>query len=379
MIFPESVRYGEGELHYLPTILNRLELNRILCVVDSTAYEHCGAKPVMEMALANRQSAWFTKFDSNPKLEDVEIGVRLFRQFLPDGIVALGGGSALDMAKLVGLCGSQSSTPRQLVVNPQRLTSNSVPLIAIPTTAGTGSEATRFAVVYVDRRKHSIAHPSMLPVMAIIDPNLTANLPPPISATSGLDALCQAIESLWAIDASDESIPSASHAIELAHAHLVAAVNDPSPVARRAMAKAAYLSGKAINITKTTAPHALSYALTTHYHVPHGAAVALWISEFLRYNGQVDERNCCDSRGPEAVRGRIALIVSLLGACDVEHACQRLNSLIENVGCPTRLGQVGVTRTDVPRLASGVNHERLGNNPRRVDAFAIERLMSSLI
>lgn len=377
--FSASVRFGERSLaRHLAQGLQQLGLRRIALIVDEVAYENCGAKPIIVATLQGMSVAEFSQFEVNPKLADVELGVDFYRRFQPDGIIALGGGSAIDMGKLIGVFGPETHTPRELIASSQ-LTGKHVPLIAIPTTAGTGSEATHFAVVYVDGKKRSIAHESMLPTLSIVDPTLTASLPPHITATSGLDALCQAIESIWSIDACPESIHVAAKAIELANAYLEIAVNAPTPDARRAMSEAAYLSGVAINVTKTTAPHALSYALTTHHRVPHGAAVALTVSEFLRYNSEVDASNCSDARGPDAVRERIAMIVKLLQARDIDRACQRLQSLIENIRCPTRLGQVGVVTSAVPRLAAEVNYERLGNNPRQVDAAAIQRLLSRIL
>ena len=169
-------------------------------------------------------------------------------------------------------------------------------MIAIPTTAGTGSEATHFAVVYVDGEKYSLAHPYLVPAYAVIDPLLTYSLPAGVTAASGLDAFCQAIESIWAVGATDVSHTFATEAARLAVQHLRAAVQNPTDTARAGMCRAAHLSGKAINISKTTAPHALSYVLTAEYGLAHGVAVALTLAPMLQYNAQVTAIDCADPR-----------------------------------------------------------------------------------
>ena len=318
----------------------------------------------------------FSEFKLNPKIEDVEQGIKLFRQARPEVMLAIGGGSAIDMAKLVAYCGSQTESARECIVGSVAKAIAGPPTIAIPTTSGTGSEATQFAVVYVEQKKYSLSHPSLIPSVAIMDPCLTFSLPRSITAASGMDALCQGIESMWAVDASDESLKHAQQAVELANNYLVDAVRSGAPQARRAMSNAAYLAGQAINHTRTTAPHALSYSMTIHFGVPHGFAVALTLADFLEFNSQVDDSTCTDPRGPAAVQQRIQRIVSALGTDSVAAAQQRLWGIAAAVDCPIRLSQVGIRHSDIPMLASDVNLQRLANNPRKIDNSSLMQLLS---
>jgi alcohol dehydrogenase class IV len=224
-----------------------------------------------------------------------------------------------------------------------------------------------------------LAHPSLLPEYVLIDPQLTYTLPPRITAASGLDALSQSIESIWSVGATDESIGYASEALSFVLDHLETAVNKPTPESRMAMAKAAHLAGKAINISKTTAPHALSYAITTYYKVPHGIAVALTLDAFLDYNYRVDEFSCTDPRGVDTVRQRIDLILKLLGNGSIEPAQNRLRLIKENIGCPLNLSEVGIKKNDLLTLARQVNVERLSNNPRKIDATGLNDLLNSIL
>jgi alcohol dehydrogenase class IV len=252
-------------------------------------------------------------------------------------------------------------------------------VIAIPTTAGSGSEATHFAVVYRDGEKHSVAHASLRPAAAIVDPALTANLPPDLSAHSGLDALCQAVESIWSIHATEDSLAPAQAALALTWQHLETAVNEPTPAARSAMAWGAHLAGQAINLTQTTAPHAMSYTLTSAFGIPHGAAVALTLGPVLAFNARVNEADCVDCRGPESVQERLAIICETIGVNSPEHADAVFRNKVVAVGCPVTFSGAGIEGTDlIDRICNQVNPERLANNPRRLTPAAMREMLESI-
>ena len=376
--FP-PVLLEEGALRRFEELLRQLHAEELFFVADQPAYERSGAARILDPVVTLRKTTWFTEFALNPKIEDVERGVALFRKGRPDAVVALGGGSALDMAKLIAGCGSQSGVPADYATGKRNLEKAGPPKILIPTTSGTGSEATHFAVVYMGEQKCSLAHPSLLPEYAIIDPTLTHSLPPRPTAACGLDALCQAMESIWAVGATAESLAYATQALELALAHLENAVLHPTPQDRLAMARAAHLAGQAINLSKTTAPHAFSYAVTTRFGVPHGAAVALTLGAFLHHNYGVDDASCTDPRGPAAVKERLEVLLELVGQGSLAAAQARLRSLMAKIGCPVRLGETGIRREDLPGLIQAVNLERLSNNPRGITAEEMLTLLEPLL
>ena len=361
----QLVHLREGALAEAGAILDGLSARRVFFVVDESAYAASGAAKVIAPYFRGRRVAEFADFELNPKLHDVERGIVQCRAAKPDVVVALGGGTAIDLAKLIGTLAAQEHSARQIVTGRAHIERKGPPLIAVPTTSGTGSEATHFAVVYVDGRKISLAHRQLLPDYALVDAKLTHSAPPRITASTGLDAFCQAVESLWAVGATDESIEYATQSLGLSVLHLKPAVLRPTAVARLNMCQAAHLAGKAINISKTTAPHALSYAITSDYRVPHGAAVALHVGALLEYNAHVTGANCSDPRGPKHVRTRIARIVEMLGVESVNAARRKIDALIEAIGCPVSLSEVGIEGDEaIARLVDQVNVERLANNPR---------------
>lgn len=360
-------------------ILHRLNAESVFLVADRQAYAASGAQAALVPFLADRDVVVFDAFAPNPKYQDVTRGVELFRAQPCDAIIAVGGGSALDMGKLIGFCAVQPEAPVVVVTNQAPIRYRPRPLIAIPTTAGTGSEATHFAVVYVDGNKHSVAHEWILPAFAIIDPELTANLPPQITAHTGLDALCQAVESMWSVHSTGQSLAYAREALGLVRDHLVKAVNAPTPGVRWAMCRAAHLSGKAINIGKTTAPHAVSYALTSHFGVPHGLAVALSLGTIAVFNDGVTGDDVCDVRGAGFVRARIREICDVLRVPDAAGFQTWMEHLLRQTGCPTRLREIAVANNDIPTLASEVNLERLANNPRQLTQEALCEILTGIV
>jgi len=374
---PYVVHLQEGALAEVAMILDRLPGGRLFFVVDESAYKASGAAAILEPIFGQRSVTRFSGFELNPKLCDIERGVTQFREADADLVIALGGGTAIDLGKLIGAMACQKGPIREFLLGEAPIERDGPPLIAIPTTAGTGSEATHFAVAYVDGKKYSVAHPSLLPDYAIIDPALTCSLPASITASTGLDALCQAIESIWAVGTTDESLAYATEALSLALKHLECATNHPHPEARRGMCEASHLAGKAINLSKTTASHALSYAITSQHGLPHGIAVALTISPMLAYNAKVTASDCADPRGPEHVLKRIATILNLLGAESVATACGQIERLISAVGCPNSLRQAKMTTdAEIQRIVSEVDAHRLTNNPRKATAASLFSLLS---
>lgn len=364
-VFQTDVYLHEGALSKLETVLDEHVSGSVFFVVDDVAFKSSGASEKINGVLADRHVTYFTEFAPNPKLEDVERGIREFRQSSNEIVIAFGGGTAIDLAKMIGAFASQDASARELATGDVSLRESGPPLIAVPTTAGTGSEATHFAVVYVDGVKHSVAAPFLVPDIAIIDPTLTWSLPSAMTAATGLDAFCQAIESIWAVGANEVSLRCAKQAVAIALAHLPVAVNQPTAKNRLAMCQASHFAGKAINISKTTLPHAASYAITSRYGFPHGFAVAMTLSSTLAFNSRVTDEDCIDKRGAVDVRRRINIILELLDASNVTGGCARIESFLQEVGASATLAKAGIkTAAELDALADEVDLARLSNNPR---------------
>lgn len=203
----------------------------------------------------------FGNFTPNPKMEEVKEGVSKFDESGCNAILAVGGGSPIDVAKCI-----------------KHYSESDTPIIAVPTTSGTGSESTHFAVVYEDGNKISVAAPNLLPDIVILEPSTLKNVPEYTRKATMLDALCHAVESHWARKATTESKKLAERAVELILKYKNAYLANEDD-GNRGMMEAANLAGQAINITTTTAAHAMCYKITSMYGFQHGHAAAICLSE----------------------------------------------------------------------------------------------------
>ena len=340
-----------------------IQAHRSFLICGDTTWAKSGAAERVR-ALSDRSgldiSARFAAFDPNPKTESVEAAYALARENPPDLLLAIGGGSAIDVAKgvLDRFLAEGGAEPPLLA--------------AVPTTAGTGSEATRFAVLYKDGKKLSLDRPELRPSLVVLDPALTASLPRYTTACSGLDAIAQAIEALWAVRSTPESDAFAEEALTLLLPALPAAVKTGDATARTAMLRGANLAGRAIDITRTTAAHAFSYAFTSAHRIPHGHAVWLSLPAVALYNAAVTDADCQDPRGAAFVRERIAHIARrVAGSPDSAALAGFLRDLSADLGVendPFRLGIAG--KAELRCLFSQANPERMANNPRALDMDA---------
>jgi alcohol dehydrogenase class IV len=204
---------GFGSIRNLRAAVRGRSFNKIFLVTGGASYSLCGAQDRLRALLSGREVFRFSGFSENPKIADVERGIRLFRKEKCDSMIAIGGGSAIDIAKLINIGAAHKWPLIDYLRGNRKIQNKGKPFIAIPTTAGSGSEATHFAVVYVKGVKHSLGHKYLLPDVAIIDPQFTFSMPPRLTAVTGMDALSQAIESYWCIHSTEESKRYAKEAI----------------------------------------------------------------------------------------------------------------------------------------------------------------------
>lgn len=362
----------KDEIHKLKTVISRINSEKIFLVRGNKSFHSSNAKIFINKLIGNQNYTSFFEFDPNPQLEDLKRGILLFKKGNFEQIVAIGGGSVIDMAKLISVFVQQNQNIEDIVLGKVKINSIKTPLIAIPTTAGTGAEATHFAVLYIEKSKYSVAHSSILPDSVYLSSEFSLSANSYLTACTGLDAFCQAIESIWSVNSNTESELYALKAIEMIWRNLQMAVQENNESAKEAMQEASFLAGKAINITKTTAPHAISYAFTSYYNVPHGHAVAISLPFFLQYNYKVSNNDCTDSRGAEKVKERIDKVLNIfkLDINDVQTAFVKFfDSLGININVSTL-----VENFDKDIVINNINIERLNNNPRIVTKDIINKI-----
>jgi alcohol dehydrogenase class IV len=361
-----------GAYNDLKQYIVKNNFKKVFLVRGKKSFTTTGADKFIDSLLAGINYSVFYDFDTNPQLIDLKKGIELFNNDNYDLIIAIGGGSVLDMAKLISVFACQKSTPEDIVTGKANIIDKKTPLIAIPTTAGTGAEATHFSVLYINKTKYSVAHKTILPDTVFLMPQFTYSANNYLTACTGLDAFCQAIESVWSINATNESLIYAYDAIAIIWDNLLKAVNKNDKKAKDKMLEAAYLAGKAINITKTTAPHAVSYAFTSYYGIPHGHAVALSLPFFFKYNYGVTQADCTDKKSAVTIKKRIEKVLDILNI-DIEEIEKVLTQFFNNIGVCINIEKL-IGNFDKNLIINNVNTERLNNNPRLVTKQTIETI-----
>ena len=371
---------GVGCINSIKEIIEETRAKKILLVTGKQSYVSCNAKSWIDKILNNIYTEQFNQFKVNPKLDDAYTGVRLLKNTKFDLVIAVGGGSIIDMAKLINILAVQKDSDLVKYINDNTLiTEKGLPLVAIPTTAGTGSEATHFSVVYVDNVKYSLAHHFMLPNYAIVDAELSYDLPLHISAASGMDALSQAVESYWAVKSTEESKKFASKAIISILKALQGAVEGEKKY-RIIMSKAAHLAGKAINITTTTAPHAISYPITTYYGLQHGHAVALTLGYFFEINYNFQDADIVDHRGAGYLRKTMKELYVMFGVSSASECKEKWYHLMEKIGLECNMESLGIlSEYKIKKIIDSINLQRLSNNPVCVNKNKFKEIFQVLI
>jgi alcohol dehydrogenase class IV len=376
----QKVFFGIGTLKKnRDKLISEFCAKKIFLVYGKNSFRLSGAAEIFSgHSIENVSYAVFNP-SPNPDIEEIKKGISSFKEFEPDMVIAVGGGSVIDSAKAINALSVQPDDPLLYIKGEKILGNRGKPFVAIPTTAGTGSEVTKFATIYINKKKYSLESEKIVPDVALVDPTLTYSLTPYLTASNGLDALCQGIEAYWSVNSTEKSRAYAEKAMELAFTNIVDAVKRPSEEVRVAMAKASHLSGKAINISKTTACHAVSYPLTSLFGVPHGHAVALTMPAFLVFNSMVTEDDCNDERGVDFVKERMAEIFSSIGAADGEEAKRKFEWLIRDILDDTRLRDFGIRAEDIEFiLKESFTPSRMNNNPRRISEDGLRQILEDI-
>lgn len=371
--------FGINSINDLGKIIYDYQPKTILLISGRKSYSASGAAAIIDTLLHNYEVVRYNDIMENPKHEMIEEALSFLGKRKFDLVIAVGGGSVIDFAKLVNILFVQSGKAVDYVIGKKQIEQKGRPLVAVPTTAGSGSEATQFAVIYLNKIKYSLDHEYLLPDVAIVDPGLMMSMPKNVAASSGMDALSQAIESYWAVRSTDESKSYAKEAMGLIIDNIDRSVNVSDLSSRAAMAKGTNLAGKAINITRTTAAHAISYPITISYGISHGQAVGLTLPEIFEFNYQVNERDVSDPRGTAYVKNILKEIAKELGCRDVCSAAEKLRNIRKNIGLPASLSQVGIGKKEIPAILNAVDLGRLNNNPRIISSKALESILLKII
>ena len=369
-----NVLFEAGASRKLPEIVGSFGAKRVLLVTDK-GVRGAGLTKAAEAALAEAGVALDVYEDvvADPPSTVIEAAAKRARDLGTDLVLSIGGGSALDTAKLVAYL-AKSDEPLDSIYGVGLAKGDRLPLILVPTTAGTGSEVTPISIVTTPTtEKKGVVAPKLLPDWAVLDPELTLGLPPHVTAATGIDAMVHAIEAFTSKNKKNPiSDQLAKQALALLSASIRTACTDGKNLeARSGMLLGSMLAGMAFANAPVAAVHALAYPVGAIFHVPHGLSNALVLMGVMRFNlshaealyaelAPILEPAAADLPQPEAARRFVESLDAICRDCKV----------------PASLAEVGVARQDLERMATDAMKQTrlLVNNPREVtydDAFAI--------
>lgn len=307
----------------------------------------------------------FSNFEPNPDYSSVVKGVKIFLESKCDTIVTIGGGSAMDVAKCIKLYSNMNHDENYLK---QEIVANDVPLIAIPTTAGTGSEATRYAVIYFEGEKQSVADYSCIPSVCVMDSSVLKTLPEYQKKVTMMDAFSHSIESFWSVNSTDESKEYSKTALKLIFEGMDDYLNNEDD-GNAIMLKASNFAGRAINITQTTAGHALCYKITSLYGTAHGHAAVICLVKLWKFmHNNLDK--CIDPRGEAYLADTFEEMAITMGLSSVLDAIDFIEEMLEKL----ELKAPNLREGDLQKLIDSVNVVRLKNNPVELDKDDIKKI-----
>jgi alcohol dehydrogenase len=296
-----------------------------IALVTSPGFRRRGLVARIEQALENRLVAVIDDVKPNPDLIDVQVQGERLRPERPDTLLAVGGGSTIDTAKaLARLLGQPEGATLAALLREGAppATAAALPVVAVPTTSGTGAEVTPFGTIWDHERKkkHSVAGEDLYPRLAILDPELTLQLPEEVTVSSGLDTISHALESAWNRNATPVTLGLVTKSLQMSMRALPAIKDDPANFAARAsMMQASMLAGLAISQSRTALAHAISYPLTASFGLPHGLACSFTLPALLEFNSRSDD-------------GRLADLARSLGYASTGKLARGLAELFDRLG-----------------------------------------------
>lgn len=355
---PVKIFFGAGKFGMLGAVLDELKAER--CVV--ACGRHFAPTALAMTEKEPRICAVFGGVEQNPQLSGVIETARLARENAADTVIGIGGGSAIDTAKFAAAIALGEGEALKYYRGERPFPDRRLTILAVPTTAGTGSEVTQVSVVSHGTEKKTINNPAFMPTAAIVDPILSSTVPPRTTMNTGLDAMAHALEGYWSKNHQPISDLMAVEAVRLILENLETAYRDGGNLeARSSMALASLLGGLSFALPKTAACHACSYPLSEDYHLPHGEACAFTLDSFVRINADQ----------------RLERLCRAVGLRDPEELAGRIRALKELAGLRRTLGDLG--EVDLKKLAHDCAvHPLMQNNPVPMDEDKLREMLEAL-
>ena len=356
--------------------INDPGFKRIFVLCGKKSFITSGAEIFFKELLNNKETRLFYKSSELPILEELIKIIDDIKSFKPDLILAVGGGAVIDYAKIANVVDIRDDLADLIINYSYPFKQKYTKLAVIPTTAGSGAEVTSNAVIYVDGIKHSFESELLLPDNFFLIPEFLLSAPNKIKASAGFDAIAQALESLVSKKSNDQSVEYASKSLKVSIKSYISFLNDPNIKNAAEMSIASNLAGKAISISKTTAPHAASYPFTSLFNISHGHAVGLFFESFFKFNFD----NLNRSETSFDLKQRFDLIFDLFDVGNINDFNSKITLIKRQAKLEDNLKTLNIDiEQSSENIIKGINLLRLGNNPVKIDGKDIYNIISKTI
>jgi alcohol dehydrogenase class IV len=365
---PTKIRFGWGRFQEIRQVVDELKGKKIFLVTSRHFAKKYGFLDKLSNALKGLTLVVFAEVEENPTIETVDRGASQCKLNQCDLAIGLGGGSALDAGKAIAMLQKNPGSIREYLDQERTCQTKGLPIIAIPTTSGTGSEVTPFTVIThrAKKAKPAIAPPENFPDVALVDPELTITMPFEVAASTGLDALCQAVEGFWSTQGNPLTRSLAFQAIKLAMENLESACLKKDKESLTNMALASHLTGIEMSNIGNTSIHPLSYPITLDYNVSHGFACAIFLPAVIRFNAQ-------------AIEDRFRDLLRILNLSSVGAFADKVDSFMEKLRAPRRLSELGVKEEYIPGIAKRGKGRSTAWNPRPMTEEDIIQICKTIL
>ena len=310
-----------------------------------------------------------------PELQETKRIISLIKNFNPKKILLIGGGSVMDLGKISNLLWNKTNLKTSVMKSNYKESKRFAELIAVPTTAGSGAEVTSNAVLYINKKKYSVENKFIIPNKYLLVPELIKKNSKKIKSSAGFDSIAQAVESLVSVNSTPESLQYSVSSLKYGLKNYLSYLKKPNTINSTNMLKAANYSVKAINITKTTAPHAVSYPFTAHYGISHGHAVALTFNDFMKFNFENTEKSITKF----SLKGRMKILLKLTQTQNLTELIKYFEYLKKEAKLEDRFQKLNINISRSFRtIIKDINLSRLSNNPVKVDFQTIKEIIEKI-
>ncbi len=364
------VIFGAGKLAELRAVVDEIvgSQARVFLVTGRSSLRATGTLDKVIGAVGESRITLFDRTTPFPSPALVEEALRDCRETGADIVVAIGGGSAMDLGKAVAILTAHDGEVIEYATREKHLERPGLPFVAVPTTSGSSSEVTSGSALWdLEARRHmGLGSPLMFPTVALVDPELTMTMPKTLAAVSGMDAFTSAFESYWSLESEPISDAIDLEVIRIFNQNLERSCIQGDLESRASCALAATMSGIAYSNSHPNVCHAVGAPLTIYWGIEHGQAVGISLATFLRWNAQ-------------AISHKLPALWNALGVDDLDGAVTRITRLIERCGLETRLQGLGLSDGDVDTLVDNISWDRVNVLPRPLDKSDAAPLMKALL